>query len=185
MPGTRPVRPELARLLNKYGGGRVHMGLFPVGPLPPPVVSVEARRRIRRELMGARLMARRVQGILSAPTLVLAGTGGDFQAIDGLDLTLEHDSDIVMVDFQAVISMSGSPAIVHFAVNVDNSVDMTQTVDVTSVATAALLFSGSFALSIGPGTHRYRLYMTTDNAVTATFTGRQRSLRVASLLGLF
>jgi len=135
--------------------------------------------------MGARLMARRVQGIISATTLVLAGTGSDFQAIDGLDVTLEHDSDIVMLDFQAVMSFSGSPAIVHFAVNVDNSVDLSQTIDVTSVATVALLFSGSFALTVGPGTHRYRLYMTTDNAVTATFTGRQRVLRVGSLLGLF
>ena len=134
--------------------------------------------------MGARLMARRVQGILSAPTLVLAGTGGDFQAVDGLDLTLEHDSDVVLIDFQCVISFSVSPVIVHFAVNVDNAVDMSQTIDVTSVATAALLFSGSFALNIGPGTHRYRLFMTTDAAVTATFTGRQRALRVGSLLGL-
>lgn len=41
MPGTRPIRPELAALANKYGRGLVHMGQFPV-----EIQEVEVQRSV-------------------------------------------------------------------------------------------------------------------------------------------
>ena len=134
--------------------------------------------------MQATQIARQVFGNTNSPTLVLDGTDYDYQVVEGLDVTIENDQPMILVDFNAVISFSVNPGIVRFAMNVDNAVDSSQVIEITSTATAAVMFAGFFALTIGPGSHRYRLTMSCDNAATATLTAKQRRMRVQGMIGL-
>lgn len=175
------ISAEFAAALNVCGNGLVHMEIFAVAPTPP--LTLEQRRARRRMKVNIKQMIRQVLGVLQAPTITAAGSGYDFQAVDGLDITIENDQDVVAIDFSVVASFSANPAIVRFALFVDNGVDMSQVVDVTWAVTTAAQFNGFFAPNVGPGSHRYRLYMTTTNAVTITLTAAQRQMRVATLLG--
>lgn len=133
--------------------------------------------------MNTKQLFRQVSGILQAPTIVAAGSGYDLQAVDGLDVTIENDNDIVGVDFKVTASFSANPGTVRFGLFVDNAVDMLQLVDFAWGVTTAAWFNGFFAPIVGPGSHRYRLFMTTANACTITLTAAQRNMRVATLLG--
>jgi hypothetical protein len=176
-----PTSPQFAALLNKYGGGLIHMELFPV--VLALAITPEERRRVRRARLKMKQIIRQVNGNTLNPTAVLDGTDYDYKAVEGLDLTIENDQDQLVVDFNVVLSFSASPAIVRFALFIDGVLDTSQAIEVTSVATAAVAFTGFFAPLIGPGAHRIALNMTCDNAVTATFTARQRRMQVQGLLG--
>lgn len=177
----RTPKSQWAALFNFAGGGLIHMELFPTAPLPP--LTLEQRRAIRRFRVNVKQMIRQVLGILQAPTIVAAGTGYDLQAVDGLDVTMENDQDQVMVDGSIVASFSANPGIVRMALFIDNAVDMAQVIDITWAVVTAAVFPFLFAPNVGPGSHRYRLYMTTTNAVTITLTAAQRRMRVCTLLG--
>jgi hypothetical protein len=176
-----PTSPQFAALLNQYGGGLIHMEIYPVAK--PPPLTPEQKRRRRRFAMQVKQLMRVASGVLQAPTIVAAGTGYDLQAVDGLDVTVENDQDAVMIDGSVVASFSANPGIVRLGVFIDNAVDMTQLVDITWAVVTAAVFPFVFAPIVGPGAHRYRLYMTTTNAVTITLTAAQRRMRVATLLG--
>jgi hypothetical protein len=157
------------------------MELFTAAPVQP--LSLAARRRRRRFAMNTKQLVRWTKGILAAPTIVAAGNGNDYQAVDGLDVTVENDQDAVLVDGVVTASFSANPALVRLALFVDNAIDPTQIIEFTWVVVTAALFPFMFAPNVGPGSHRYRLYMTTTNAVTITLTAQQRTMRVQTLLG--
>lgn len=177
----RKISVALAAEINKYGDGKVHIGLV-AATFPTPLTPA-ARAKIRRLRMQTKQIARQVSGNAVSPTLTFDGTGFDYKEVDGLDLTMENDQELALLDFTVVASFSVSPAVVRFAVNIDNAVDSTQLAEITSVDTAAKQFAGVFTLNIGPGSHRFRLSMTTNSAVTATLTAKQRALRVQGMLG--
>lgn len=170
-----------ATTFNPYGEGRIHMDVFGAGF--PAIINRRLAKMRRRQKMSVKQVLRWAKGITSAPTIVAAGTGVDYQAVNGLDVTLENDQDQTQIDFQVVASFSANPALVRFVVAVDGVVDPTQLVEVTWAVVTAALFSGSFAPLVGAGLHRYQLYMTATNAVTITLTAQQRQMRVATLLG--
>jgi hypothetical protein len=129
------------------------------------------------------MISRWARGQVSAPTQVASGAGTDFAAIDGLDLTMEIDDNFANVDFNVAASFSANPGSISFGVSVDNAVDQSQIIQASYAGTTVIQFSGSFSLPVGPGTHRYRLFATAANAVTVTYTARDRSMRVSGLLG--
>lgn len=128
--------------------------------------------------MGSQLNGRNVLGIASAPTLVFTGSGNDFQAIDGMNVTLEMDQDHMAIDFYNENSASIAPGTISFAVEVDGSVDLRNVVTFTPGVTAITEYAGSFFIMAGPGRHQFRLMMVCTTAATITFTGRNRAMRM-------
>jgi hypothetical protein len=178
---NRTPQSEWGALFNFAGGGLLHMQVFPI--VVTLATTPEERRRVRRAKLKMKQIIRQVQGNTLSPTVALDGTDYDYKAVEGLDLTIENDQEQLVVDFNVVVSFSASPAIVRFALFIDGVLDTTQAIEITSVATVALSFTGFFAPLIGPGAHRIALYMTCDSAVTATYTAKQRRMRVQGLLG--
>lgn len=131
--------------------------------------------------MSGELNGRNVLGIASAPTLVFAGTGNDFQAIDGLNVTHELDQDHVAIDFCVEASASIAPGTMSFAVEVDGNVDLRNVVTFTPGGTAITQYAGGFFIMVGPGRHQLRLMMVCTTAATITFVGRNRSIRTMFL----
>ncbi len=131
--------------------------------------------------MGNELNGRNVLGVASAPTLTFAGTGNDFQAIDGLNVTHELDQDHVAVDFYVECAASAGPGTVTFAVEVDGNVDLRNVVTFTPGVTSIVEYAGNFFIMVGPGRHQLRLMMVCTTANTVTFTGRNRSMRTMFL----
>lgn len=178
---ARTPPEQWAALFNFAGGGLIHMELFPAAPIAP--LSLEIRRRRRRFSMNTKQLVRYVGGNTVAPTAAVDGTDYDFKAVEGLDVTVENDQDQVLIDFNLVASFSANPGIVRFALFIDGVLDSSQTIETTWAVTTAAMFAGFFAPIVGPGSHRYALYCTADNAVTITFTAKQRKMRVQTLLG--
>lgn len=131
--------------------------------------------------MGSELNGRNVLGVASAPTLVFAGTGNDFQAIDGLNVTHELDQDHIGVDFYCEASASIAPGTITFAVEVDGNVDLRNVVTFTPGVTAITEYAGNFFIMVGPGRHQLRLMMVCTTAATITFVGRNRAMRTMFL----
>lgn len=128
--------------------------------------------------MGSQLNGRNVLGIASGPTLVFAGTGNDYQAIDGMNVTLEMDQDHMAIDFYCEASASIAPGTMSFAVEVDGNVDLRNVVTFTPGVTAITEYAGSFFIMAGPGRHQFRLMMVCTTAATITFVGRNRAMRM-------
>lgn len=192
---------EKAALFNQYGRGFIHMGLFNAATV---VVLVEEAGRLMKVLVEEKdlknlisriklledqikqmpvvLESRLFEGVKSGATLAIAAGGNVYQPIDGLDVTLDHDSDQVMVDFAVECSFSASPGTISLAVEVDGGLDLRNMVSFQPAATSRAAYSGSVAPSPGRGRHRYRLMMTSTNANTATFTARNRHMRVTGLI---
>lgn len=127
--------------------------------------------------MGDELNGRNVLGIASAPTLVFAGTGNDYQAIDGMNVTHELDQDHVAIDFYCEASASIAPGTMSYAVEIDGNVDLRNVVSFTPGVTAITQYAGSFFVMVGPGRHQIRLMMVCTTAATITFVGRNRAMR--------
>lgn len=131
--------------------------------------------------MGGHLEGRFVVGVKSAPTLVFDGTGNDYQLIDGLDVTMDLDSEHLGVDFVAEMSFSVVPGTVSFAVTIDAVPDVRNLVMSTPGVATVQKFMGPFLAMPGKGSHRIQLYMVCTLANTVTFTGRNRSMRAITL----
>lgn len=127
--------------------------------------------------MGNELNGRNVLGVSSAPTLTFAGTNNDFQAIDGMNVTLEMDQDHMAIDFYLEGSASVAPGTITIAVEVDGNVDLRNVITFTPGVTAVQQYAGSFFLMSGPGRHQFRLMMVCSTANTFTFAGRNRAMR--------
>lgn len=134
--------------------------------------------------MGTDFIGRFVEGISGAATLVFNGTGNDYQPVDGMNLTIDHDSDQVMVDFSVECSFSVIPGTIGFAIEVDGSVDHHNEVTYTPGVTALGRFDGSMVVNAGRGRHQYRLMMVAGVAQTTTFAGRNRHMRVMALVSV-
>lgn len=127
--------------------------------------------------MGNELNGRNVLGVQSAPTLVFAGTGNDFQFVEGLNVTFELDQQNVAIDFYTECSASIAPGTMSFAVEVDGNVDLRNVVTFTPGVTAITEYAGVFFIMVGPGRHQLRLMLVCTTAATITFTGRNRAMR--------
>lgn len=128
--------------------------------------------------MSTELNGRNVLGVQSGPTLTFAGTGNDYQVIDGLNVTLDMDQDHLALDFYCEASASIAPGTMSYAVEVDGNVDLRNVVSFTPGVTTVTQYAGSFFLMAGPGRHQFRLMMVCTAAVTITFVGRNRAIRV-------
>ena len=94
--------------------------------------------------MGEELNGRNVLGIASAPTLVFAGTGNDFQAVDGMNVTHEFDQDHCAIDFYCEASASVAPGTISFAVEIDGNVDLRNVITFTPGVTTVERYAGGF-----------------------------------------
>ncbi len=127
--------------------------------------------------MGGELNGRNVLGVASAPTLVFAGTGNDYQPIDGMNATFEMDQDHMAVDFYCEASASIAPGTMTYALEIDGNVDLRNVITFAPGVTAITEYAGSFFVMAGPGRHQFRLMMVCTAAATITFTGRNRAAR--------
>lgn len=123
------------------------------------------------------LNGRNILGVQSGPTLVFAGTGNDYQFIDGMNVTLDMDEDHMAIDFYNQCSASIAPGTMSYAVEVDGNVDLRNVVSFTPGDTAIREYAGSFFIMVGPGRHQFRLMMVCTTAATITFVGRNRAAR--------
>lgn len=133
--------------------------------------------------MSVQLNGRNVLGIASAPTLVFAGTGNDYQVVDGINCTFEMDQDHMAADFNVECSASVAPGTMSFALEVDGNVDLRNVITFTPGVTTVERYAGSFFIMVGPGRHQFRLMLVCTVANTITFTGRNRSVRFMFLSG--
>lgn len=129
----------------------------------------------------AELFSRQVQGVQSGLAVALPGNVDSYTAINGLDMTVECDSKVLLVDAIVTCSFSGSPATTRFAVEVDGVVDTSNFATFSPTAITAIQYYGSFACAVMPGRHQIRLMMSITTARTVTFPGFYRYMRVTGL----
>ena len=133
--------------------------------------------------MSLELNGRNVLGVQSGPTLTFAGTGNDWQPVEGLNATFEMDQDHMAIDFYLEASSSIAPGTMSLAVEIDGNVDIRNVVSFAPGVTAITEYAGSFFAMAGPGRHQFRLMMVCTTAATVTFVGRNRGMRCMFMSG--
>lgn len=133
--------------------------------------------------MSAQLNGRNVLGVQSAPTLVFAGSGNDFQFVEGMNVTFDLDQDHLAADFYVECSASVAPGTMTFALEIDGNVDLRNVITFTPGVTTVERYAGSFFVMVGPGRHQIRLMLVCTVAMTITFTGRNRATRFMFMSG--
>ena len=128
------------------------------------------------------LFSRQVRGVQSSLAVALPGNVDSYTAIDGMDITVDCDSTVLLVDAIITCAFSGSPGATRFAVEVDGNVDVTNFATFSPTAITAIQYYGSFASIVTPGRHRIRLMMSISVARTVTFSGFYRYMRVTGLI---
>lgn len=121
------------------------------------------------------------QGVSNAAALTFTGTGNDWQAIDGLDLTVNMLSDEIITDFGASLLGSLVSGTLYCALEVDGQVRPEFIVEFAKLASTAMQLNGSMTVHGGPGDHRVRMMMTASAAMTVNFQARSRYIRIINL----
>ncbi len=130
----------------------------------------------------AELFSRQISGVQSGIAVALPGNSDAYTAIDGMDMTVDCDSTVLLVDAIVTCSFSGGPGTTRFAVEIDGNVDTTNFATFSPTPTTAIQYYGSFVAVVTPGRHRIRLMMSIGIARTVTFTGTYRYMRVTGLI---
>lgn len=131
---------------------------------------------------GATIFSRVVKGVQADPAIVLPANIDTYTFINGMDLTADLDSKEVMVDLNMMASMTVIPTTVKFQIEVDGQIDERANVTWAPSTASRYTYTGVIVIKAGPGEHRYRAFMSSATAVTVTFTGQFRYMRVTGLV---
>lgn len=131
---------------------------------------------------GATIFSRVVKGVQGDPAVVLPANIDSYSFIDGMDLTADLDSKEVLVDLNFMASMTVIPTSIKMQIEVDGQLDERANVTWVPSSSSRFIYTGVMVVKAGPGEHRYRAFLSSATAVTVTFTGQSRYMRVTGLV---
>lgn len=188
---SRRFLPPYARvLLNACGGGKIqvnkflmpHQAYYDAIRIPPHNELLALIRKRRGGLIMGKGQVWIRKGVSNAASLTFAGTGNDWQFVDGLDITAEFTSDEAIADFGVAILASATAATLYFALEIDGAVRPEWSIEANKT-TGVGQFNGATSVHCGSGVHRIRLMVTASAIVTVDFKSQARYLRILNLAG--
>lgn len=130
----------------------------------------------------ASLMARVTQGVISSPAYVLPANENNFTFIDGMNITIDLDSPMVMIDCTLATTLNFSTGTLKFVVEIDGQIDEVSSIYHANATTARRIYYLLYEVLPGAGRHQYRLMVSSTVAGTMTCSEKARTMRAAGLI---
>lgn len=118
------------------------------------------------------------QGVMNGVTMAIPAGDQVLNYIDGMDVTLDHDSSSVVIDWSILGRVSSGAGVHLWRVVVDDHVDWNDYIRSSPTLTSNMVFHGHSVQRYMPGRHRYRLAFSCSSAITLTLVETGRYLRV-------
>lgn len=128
------------------------------------------------------LFSRQVQGVIANKTILTTSNINAYYFVEGMDMTVECDSNILLVDEIVTYSTSALTGSARLAIEVDGVVDSASFTTYNVVVSTAYQKYGHHVARVTPGRHQIRLMISTTTGVTVTLTDISRYMRVTGLV---
>lgn len=127
------------------------------------------------------LFSRQVQGVQANLAAVFPAGFDTYTFIDGMDMTVDCDSRVLLVDEIITMQFSGTPGGSKLALEVDGVVDTTNFSWFNPTVILPSQHGGSHVAKVMPGRHRIRVMLAITTSRTVTLTDTARYMRVTGL----
>lgn len=121
------------------------------------------------------------QGVQNGVTMAIPAGDQLLNYIDGMDITLDHDSDSVVIDWSILGRVSSGAGTHLWRVVVDGHVDWNDYIRSSPTLTTNMVFHGQSVQRYAHGRHRYRLAFSCSAAITLTLVETARYFRVLGI----
>ena len=136
--------------------------------------------RVIKKAPGELLVAWR-QGVQNGVTMAIPAGDQLLNYIDGMDITLDHESDSVVIDWSILGRVSSGAGTHLWRVVVDGHVDWNDYIRSAPTLTTNMVFHGQSVQRYMPGSHRYRLAFSCSAAITLTLVETARYFRIIGI----
>lgn len=188
---TREHTPFEKEMFNRKGRGLIQMGLYKydnssmIAAFSTALIKqlVQFQKKTGRRFIIMESNKVQVDGVKNNPTLVFDGSGTDWQAMDGLDITFTLPGDELIARCYVNASLSAAGGVMGLAFEVDGVVRSKDAIQTSNWTTAGDFRTIEAFMHIGAGTHRVRAMLVSANAITVTLTAAQRRMVLLGLAG--